>query len=114
MRSKIPPEWPAGIQLLPAHFGQRPRNAMFFPQSGQMMTREWESSNFCSPSASRLLRKEDRLVNVSSPDIATPTAVSAWDVPQEHIRGRASAVSELPCALSLGFGGYVGASGVKR
>jgi hypothetical protein len=40
MRSKIPPAFPAGIQLFPAHLGQRPRKAMFFPQSGQMMTSE--------------------------------------------------------------------------
>ena len=75
VRSKMPPAWPAGIQLLPAHFGQRPRKAMFFPQSGQMITSECESSNFCSPSASRLFRKAARFVNVSSRGIATPTGL---------------------------------------
>src|SRR5262245_21969488 len=43
---------------------------MFFPQSGQMITSECESSNFCSPSASRLLRNAARLLKVSSRDMA--------------------------------------------
>src|SRR5213075_3234059 len=78
--SKMPPWWPAGIQLLPPHFGQRPRKAMFFPQSGQMITSECDSSNFCSPSASRLLRNVARLPKVSSRDI--PAGSSAGGVPE--------------------------------
>src|SRR5256885_10530255 len=65
----MPPACPAGIHELPPHLGQRLRNAMFLPQSGQMMTSECDSSNFCSPSASRLFRNEARLVKVSSRDI---------------------------------------------
>src|SRR5438034_6337475 len=53
---------------------------MFFPQSGQMITSECDSSNFCSPAASRLLRNVARLLKVSSRDI--PARSSAGGVPK--------------------------------
>src|SRR5438067_12587941 len=94
----MPPEWPAGIQLLPPHFGQRPRKAMFFPQSGQMITSECDSSNFCSPSASRLFRNEARLLKVSSSDIADRTVkVHAACRARESLVG--SRVSERDAGL---------------